>query len=227
MLKDSLTGFYKESLDRRGDSDVTRARARLFDSARRCAGMYAHHARQNADGLYRDIHENVIRRIGWDLGNGFHQDGPDRSQSRGLGHWPSRQNKAIDKRKRIVYLTNHGKAERRVTVGNRACARMVVAYRKGKAMDIHILRRLPQGVVVAIPASLAGRYGNKTEMVFADWRAASRAFSKELRRLERAPMHERWGTCPLKEDLTPLYQNHGKTRRDDGGPKRFKTFARL
>lgn len=91
-------------------------------------------------------------------------------------------------------------------------------------MDIRILRKLPQGVVVAIPAALAGCYGNKTEMVFVDWRAASRAFSKELRRMERAPMHDKWGTCPLKADLTPVYQSSSKIRRESG-PKTYKMYS--
>lgn len=91
-------------------------------------------------------------------------------------------------------------------------------------MDVRILRRMPQSVEVEIPAALAGRYGAAKSLVFSDWRAASRAFSKELRRIKRESLHDRWGTCPLKADLTPVYQGHSKTRWDHA-PKKYKTFS--
>lgn len=91
-------------------------------------------------------------------------------------------------------------------------------------MDIKILRKYPQGIVVAIPTELLGEYGGRIELPFSDWKAASRAFSKEVRRLARAKMNDHWGTCPLKADLTPVYQSTSKIRRDVS-PKTYKLFT--
>lgn len=103
-------------------------------------------------------------------------------------------------------------------------------------MDIQVVRKLPQGVVVRVPESLVSEYGGRVTLTFADWKAASRAFSKALRRIERAKLNDHYGTCPLTPavvkdgkvvgGLDPVYQSKAKAWLDSK-PKTYKVFGKL
>ena len=78
---------------------------------------------------------------------------------------------------------------------------------------------LPNGKVALIVKA------GQAPLVFDNWKAASRAISKELRRIKREALFgKKSGTCPLDENLNPKYESHSKIRRDTS-PKTYKTWT--